>query len=145
MFHSLYNLRCVTIKANKRTHDTHHRRQQVRSRYTAVAKHRWIPVEHRTTFKMAVMASEFVHGVTADYIRSAAVVCCHTNRPLRSTMQFWSPVCTSIKDCRRRTDLSQWPRSITHATGSVTSAGSLAIFKKHLKTFLITSAQDSIV
>jgi len=99
----------------------------------------WLPVEYNC-FKMAVMTYECVHGTMADYladyIRPPSSSC--NCQPLPAANQFRSPVCASVKDCRRGPILcSCWSTLVEQA--AYLSAGSLAIFQKQLKTFIYNS------
>jgi len=104
----------------------------------------WLPVEQRITFKMAVMTYKCVHGTTADYLAdyirppSSATANLH----LHSTSSGRLFVPRSKTAAGDRSFAVAGPRSWNSLPTSITSAGSLAIFKKQLKTFLFRTACD---
>jgi hypothetical protein len=105
----------------------------------------WLPVEHRITFKIAVMTYKCVHGMTADYLAdyirppsSAA-----TNLRLRSTSSGRLFVPRTKTAAGDQSFAVAGPRLWNSLPASVTSAGFLTIFKRQLKTFLFNTAYDS--
>jgi len=74
-------------------------------------------------------------------LQLATIIC--SCQPTSRLNQFRSPVCATVKDCLRGPILcSCCSRLWNSLPTSITSAGSLAIFKKQLKTFLFRTAYD---
>jgi len=103
-----------------------------------------LPVEQRITFKRAVMTYKCVHGTTADYLAdyirppSSATANLH----LRSTSSGRLFVLRSKTAAGDRSFAVAGPRLWNSLPTSITSAGSLAIYKKQLKKFLFRTAYD---
>ena len=104
----------------------------------------WLPVQERITFKTAVMTYKCIHGMTADYLAeyirpptSAAA-----DMRLRSASSGRLYVPRSKTTAGDRSYAVAGPRSWNSLPTSVTSAGSLAVYIKNLKTFLFRTAYD---
>ncbi len=102
----------------------------------------WLPVERRIEFEVAVMMYKAVHGTMADYIIN------YIQQPssASSAMRLRSATSGRLHVPRSRTAAGDrsfamaGPRIWNSLPVSVTSAGSLSVFKKHLKTHLFRMA-----
>jgi len=100
---------------------------------------RWLPVKQRITFTIAIMTYKCAHGTMADYLAD------YIQPPSSATANLHLH---STSSGRPKTAAGDWsfavagPRLWNSLPTSITSAGSLAIFKKQLKTFLFRTAYD---
>ena len=102
----------------------------------------WLPVQHRVTFKTAVMMYKCVHGMTADYLADyirlpSSAAADMRLRSASSGRLFVPRARTAAGD---RSFAVAGPRLWNSLPASVTSAGSLSAFKRQLKTFLFRTA-----
>ena len=102
----------------------------------------WLPIEHRVTFKLAVMTFKCVHGTTADYLADyiRPPLSAASNLRLRSNSSGRLFVPRSRTKAGDRFFAVAGPRLWNSLPASVTSADTLAVFKKQLKTFLFRAA-----
>ena len=104
----------------------------------------WLPVWQRINFKIAVLMFKCLHGMSADYladyIRLPASAAC--GMQLRSTTSGHLLVPRSRTSMGHRSFAVAGPRVWNSLPASVSTAESLLVFRKHLKTWLFRTAYD---
>jgi hypothetical protein len=102
----------------------------------------WLPVWQRINFKIAVLMFKCLHGMSADYLTEYIRLPASTvsGRRLRSTTSGRLLVPRSRTSVGDRSFAVAGPRVWNSLPASITTAGSLTIFRQHLKTFLFRTA-----
>ena len=104
----------------------------------------WLPVEQRIHFKLAVTVFKCLQGLSADYLSdfTRPSTASTFSRRLRSVDRRQLYVPRSNTHMGDRSFAVAGPRTWNRLPATVTSAPSLAVFKKQLKTFLFAEAYD---